>query len=139
MKTILSQEIEEYALDWHYDEESKEYAIELGTFLFAFISHLKDSKLSKRTEKNHIENTYIIGEFEARYGFRDNIFSYEDLAEGPQYEFEFDRKISDSETALKSYESTWRKLGKFIKSGTFQKYVAIIEEQLNKEKHTVSK
>lgn len=51
METTLSQEIEEYALDWHYDEESKEYAIELGIFSFAFIAHLKDSNLSKRTEK----------------------------------------------------------------------------------------
>jgi hypothetical protein len=130
MENTLSHEIKEYIRDWHYDKESKEYAFKLGKFLFAFIAYLKDSNLSKRNEKNHIENTYIIGDFEARYGYRDNIFSYEDLAEGPDYELEFERKISDSETALKSFESTWRKLGKFIKSGSFQKYVKKIDEQL---------
>ena len=83
------------------------------------------------------ENTYIIGDFEVRSGFRDNIFSYEDLAQGPQYEIDFERKISDSETALKSFESTWRKLAKFITSGAFSTHVKLIDKQLEKEeKHS---
>lgn len=49
----LKKEIEEYVDDWHWDEDSKKYAFEMGKFLFAFIDYLDDQDLSERTKRNH--------------------------------------------------------------------------------------
>ena len=88
--------------------------------------------MSERTLKNHKENTYLIGRFEAGYGFNDS-FSPEDLTDGPEYVYEFERKVSDSKYAIKSYESTWRKLDKYIKTGAYEEYTEAIDKQLKAE------
>lgn len=38
----------------------------------------------------------------------------------PSWEYEFRRKVSDSEWAWKSYCSTWRRLGRYTRSRTWQ-------------------
>jgi len=132
MKNIseeLKKEIEEYVSDWHWDETSEKYAFEMGTFLFSFMDYLKDQNLSKRTLENHYSNVYFIGMFEAGYGYNDEFYP-ENLEDGPDYVIEFERKVSDSEYAIKSYESTWRKLDKYIKSGQYEKYLKQIERNL---------
>ena len=70
--------------------------------------------------------------FEAGYGYND-VFFPEILEDGPNFIYEFKRKISDSKYAIQSYEATWRKLDKFIKSGNYDKYLNEIEMKL-KEK-----
>ena len=87
----LKKEIEEYVVDWHWDNESKQYAFDLGKFLFSFIEYIDDSNLSERVKRVHKDNVYIIGMFEAGYGYRDK-FNYEDLTDGPFYVYEFERK-----------------------------------------------
>jgi hypothetical protein len=128
---MLKKEIEEYVANWHWDNQSKQYAFDLGKFLFSFIEYLNDSNLSERVKKSHKNNLQLIGSLQASYGYVDE-FNYEDLTNGPHYNYEFKRKVSDSEYAIKSYESTWRKLDKFIKSGDFKTYLSKIEEELKK-------
>ncbi|MEM6265288.1 MAG: hypothetical protein AAGI38_22495 [Bacteroidota bacterium] len=132
MKTGLKGEIEVFIDGWHWDEPSEQLAFELGKFLFSFISYLEEQKLSDKTVKTHVENIRFIGLFEMSYGFRDE-FDPENLEDGPNYEYEYDRKVSNSKYAIKAYEATWRKLDKFIKSGEYEGYLAKIEGRLMAE------
>lgn len=131
MENKTKKEIEEYIEDWHWDFESKRYAFEMGKFLFSFMNYLDGQKLSEKTKRNHIENVYFIGMFEAGYGYNDEFYPA-NLEDGPSYIYEFERKVSDSKYAIQSYESTWRKLDIFIKSGEYEKYMNEIEEKLKK-------
>lgn len=128
----LKNEIEGYIADWHWDEPSKAYAFELGKFLFSFLDYLDELELSDKTKRNHRSNVYLVGMFEATYGYNDEFYP-EDLENGPSYLYEFERKVSDSKYAVQSYESTWRKLDKYIKSGAYKPYLNKMEEKLSKE------
>ena len=132
MGKSLKEEIKEYVDDWHWDENSEKFAFEMGKFLFSFMDYLEDKKLSEKTKRNHQDNVYIIGMFEAGYGYNED-FSPENLEDGPSFLYEFERKISDSKYAIQSYESTWRKLDKYIKSGEYEKYINRIKEKIGKE------
>ena len=132
MGNELKREIEEYVDDWHWDEESEKCAFELGKFLFSFMDFIDVQNFSERTKRKHIDNTYVIGMFESGYGYRDEFYP-ENLENGPSYLYEFKRKISASKYAIQSYESTWKKLDKFIKSGEYKKYMNEIEKKLKKE------
>jgi len=125
----LKVEIEEYIIDWHWDDESKIYAFEMGKFLFSFMNYLEDQKLSDRNLRNHKDNIGLIGMFESGYGYNDEFYP-ENLEDGPNYEYEFERKVSDSKSAIQLYVSTWRKLDKYIKTENYKIYLAKIEEQL---------
>ena len=70
--------------------------------------------------------------FEAGYGYNEEFYP-ENLEDGPNFLYEFERKVSDSKYAIQSYESTWRKLDKYIKSGEYQKYLEQVEKKLKKE------
>ena len=128
MERSLTEKIKEYIDDWHWDENSEKYAFEMGIFLFSFMDYLEDQKLSEKTKKNHRDNVYLIGMFEAGYGYNE-YFSSENLEDGPSFLYEFERKISDSKYAIQSYESTWRKLDKYIKSGEYEKYIKRIGKE----------
>ena len=129
MEIKLKEEIEEYIEDWHWDDGSKKIAYDMGKFMFAFMDYLDDQKLSEKTKRIHQDNIGLIGMFESGYGYRDE-FSHEDLEDGPNYLYEFERKVSDSKYAIQSYKATWKKLDKFIKSGTYEEYVNTIEKKL---------
>jgi len=129
MENNIKKEIEEYINDWHWDEESEKYAFEIGKFLFSFMNYLEDQKLSSRTKKNHLDNVYLIGMFDAGYGYNEEFYP-DNLEGGPLYVYEFERKVSDSKYAIQLYKSTWRKLDKYIKSGDFEKYLDEIERKV---------
>lgn len=126
MNDELKEEIEAYIEHWYWDEPSKELAFDIGKFLFAFINYLKDQDLSDRTKQRHIDNVYVLGRFEAQYGLAP--FKPENLAEGPHYVTDFELKISDSPTAVKSYEATCRKLNKFIDLALYKEYLQKLEQ-----------
>ena len=107
MQNKLKETIKDYVSDWHWDEKSEQYAYEMGKFLFSFLDYLEDQKLSSKTKKNHRENVGLIGMFEAGYGYNENFYT-ENLDDGPNYLYEFDRKVSNSKYAIQSYEETWR-------------------------------
>jgi len=127
----LRIEIEDYVDDWQWDEESKKYAFDMGKFLYSFMDYLDDQNLSERTKRSHRDNIGLIGMFESGYGYNDE-FHPENLEDGPSYCYEFKRKVSDSKYAIQSYESTWRKLDKYIKSGKHEKYLEEVESKLKK-------
>lgn len=128
----LKVDIKDYVDGWYWDDDSKKYAYEMGKFLFSFIDYLEDQKLSERTKRNHHDNIALIGMFEAGYGYNEK-FCPENLEGGPNYLYEFERKVNDSRNAIQSYKSTWRKLDKYIKSGEYKKYLKQIEDKLKKE------
>ena len=122
MQNKLKETIKDYVSDWHWDEKSEQYAYEMGKFLFSFLDYLEDQKLSAKTKKNHKDNVYLIGMFEAGYGYYEEFYP-ENLEDGPSYLYEFERKVSNSKYAIQSYEATWRKLDKYIKSKEYQQYL----------------
>jgi hypothetical protein len=134
MGKSLTKEIEEYVSDWHWDENSAKYAFEMGTFLYSFMDYVESKNLSARTKKSHRENVYLIGMFETSYSDGYDEFYPENLEDGPNYTDEFERKISDSSHAVRSYESSWRKLDAYIKSGAYKAYLSKVEEKLASEK-----
>jgi hypothetical protein len=108
-------ELEEYIEDWHWDEQSHQFAREMGRCLFSFYDHLEAQNLSPATQRKHESNGWAIGYLAIRYG-SDDVFSPEIFLDGPLHENEFRRKFSDSDSALRSYQATWRKLEKYLHS-----------------------
>lgn len=128
----LKKTIEKFVSDWHWDEDSKKYAIEMGKFLFSFMDYLDDQNLSERTVRNHRGNIGLIGIFEAEYGYNKDFYP-QNLEDGPSFLSEFERKVSDSKYAIQSYESTWRKLDTYIKSGEYLTYLERLENRMENE------
>jgi hypothetical protein len=116
-ENAIDNDLERFIADWYWDEKSHQYAQQLGRFLFRFLDILKEQWLSQKTIKKHKDNCYFIGVFECGYGYRD-MFSPRTVFGSPDasYEYEFERKASDSEYAMSSYRSTWRKIHKYVKS-----------------------
>ncbi len=108
-------ELEAYIADWHWDEKSHEFARQVGQFLFQFLDSLDDSHLSDQTVRKHESNCWCIGWLECSYGYHDT-FSPAIFLGGPNFDIEFKRKVSDSKYAINSYEATWRKLEKYVRS-----------------------
>ena len=67
--------------------------------------------------RKHIDNCWCIGILECQYGYQNSfsptIFTF--LGE-PSYIYEFKRKMSDSEYAVRSYKATCRKLDRYVRS-----------------------
>ena len=119
----MNTQIEEFIDDWHWDEESKVFAMELGKFLSAFCDYLETMDLSVRNLKNQKENVYFIGMFTCGYGHYDE-FDTEMFESGEaSFEYEFGYKITDSPTALSSYRSTWKRISKFMKSENYELFL----------------
>lgn len=113
---LADSELERFIREWHWDKKSHRYARDLGTFLLSFLGELETSGLSRATLRRHRDNCWLIGMFECRYG-GDGKFLVEDVFDIPEaaHELEFAFKVSDSEYALQSYRSTWRKLYKYAR------------------------
>lgn len=99
--------------DWYWDKKSHEFARQVGLFLLQFIDSLEEAGLSEKTISKHIDNCWSIGWLECGYGYHKS-FSPPIFLVGPSYEYEFQRKVSDSKYAVDSYKGTWRKLKKYI-------------------------
>lgn len=108
-------ELEEYIQDWHLDEASHEFARLLGAFLFQFYEHMDASGITRKTARKHESNCWCIGWLECSYGYHDT-FTPAIFLGGPSFINEFKRKVSDSNYAVKSYQTTWRKLEKYVRS-----------------------
>ncbi len=132
MKENLKKEIEEFVDDWHWDENSHNYAFGLGKFLFSFMDYLNEQNLSERTKRRHLENLGLIGMFAIQYEYMDEFYP-EDIEDGTYNVDVYERKVSDSHSAVKGYITTCNKLDKYIKSKTYEVYLPKIEAQLAKE------
>jgi hypothetical protein len=108
-------ELEEYIQDWYWDEQSHEFARQVGILLFQFMDYLETTGLSERTVRKHINNCWVIGWLECGYGYHDT-FSPEIFLGEPSFTIEFKRKVSDSKYAIASYKTTWRKLARYVRS-----------------------
>lgn len=110
-------ELEEFIKDWHWDVQSHTFAIEIGEFLFKFIDKLYSSRLKHKTILKHIENCWSIGKLECDYGYLKS-FSPEKVfySINASYMYEFKRKFGNSNYAVNSYKSTWKKLYKYTKA-----------------------
>ncbi len=106
---------EAYIKDWNWDEASHEFALQMGAFLLQFLDYLRSSGLSQETVRKHERNCWLIGSFECDYGYHD-AFTPAIFLDGPGFIYEFKRKVSDSRYAIDSYESTWRKIEKYVRS-----------------------
>jgi hypothetical protein len=104
-----------YIKDWNWDADSHEFALQMGAFLLQFIDHLRSSGLSQGTIRKHESNCWLIGSFECDYGDHD-AFTPAIFLDGPGFIYEFERKVSDSRYAIDSYESTWRKIEKYVRA-----------------------
>ena len=107
--------VDDFIKGWNWDEESHEYARQLGTFLLQFLDSLEATGLSAQTLKKHRDNCWCIGLLHCSYWFR-GVFSPSMFLYAPSYVDEFKRKMSDSGYAVASYQATWRKLGRYVRS-----------------------
>lgn len=107
--------VEAYIQDWNWDAASHEFALHMGAFLLQFMDHLHSSGLSLETIRKHAGNCWLIGSFECDYGYHD-AFTPAIFLDGPGFIYEFKRKVSDSRYAIASYESTWRKIEKYVRA-----------------------
>jgi len=119
--------IEDYIKDWYWDINSHKHALDLGIFLYAFMYYLDDQDLSTRTRRKHEQNVWLIGKFECDYGYRKE-FNLQNLARGVNYDIEYKRKVSSSNSALQSYSATWNKLGRYIKNKKYETYWEDLKE-----------
>ena len=117
MCTDEDQVLERYIRDWYWDEKSHQFARALGRYLFQFMEHLAQQGLTQRTLRKHHDNCWCIGSLECQYGDRGEfspgkVFAYPEA----NYEILFMHKISDAESAVASYCTTWRKLYKYTRA-----------------------
>jgi hypothetical protein len=105
-------ELENFIEDWYYDDASREFARQVGQFLFDFLDDLDAQGFSDRTYNKHVGNCWLIGKFTCGYGYHET-FSPQIFQGGPSYLYEFERKVSDAPSAIKSYQATWRKLARY--------------------------
>ena len=108
--------VEAYIKDWNWDAASHEFALQMGAFLLQFADHLRSSGLSQETIRKHEANCWLIGAFECDYGDHDAFTPAVFLGGGPAFLYEFKRKVSDSQYAVASYKSTWRKIEKYVRN-----------------------
>jgi hypothetical protein len=110
-----NEELEEYIEDWYSDEESHEYARQVGAFLFRFFEYLETTGLSRATMRKHESNCWCIGKLECDYNYRE-AFTPAIFKGGPNFVVEFFQEYANSGSEVKSYEATWRKLEKYVES-----------------------
>jgi hypothetical protein len=115
LKANDNQRAEEYIKDWNWDENSHEFALQMGAFLLQFMDHLRSSGLSQETVRKHENNCRFIGWLECDYGYHDT-FTPAIFLGSPKFLYEFKRKVSASRYAPASYESTWRKIEKYVRA-----------------------
>lgn len=113
----FDKDLEDFIQDWHWDEKSRKFAINMALFMFGFFEYLRTQNLSESTRRKHESNCQLIGKFIADYGDYDE-FSPEILTGEPEYINVFKRKVWDSKYMVESYKTTWRKLAKYSKSQT---------------------
>ena len=110
------EELEDFISDWHFDKKSHKFAQDIGIYIFQFIEDLCKQGLKDKTVRKHIDNCWAIGMLECGYGYRKKFLPgdvfYSDKAD---YEYEYGRKFTDSDYALKSYHSTWKKIYLYTK------------------------
>ena len=109
--------LEAFIQDWHWDEASREFARQVGSFLLQYIAHLETAGLATQTLRKHISNCQPIGYFTCQYGGY-KTFSPSVFALGPAYMVEFRHQVSDSNYMVASYQTTWRKLVRYTRSLT---------------------
>ncbi len=107
-------ELEDFIEDWYWDDASREFALQVGQFLFEFLGDLDTKGFSDRTFNKHVSNCWLIGKFTCDYGYHET-FSPGIFGGGPSYLYEFKRKVSDAPSAVKSYQATWRKLARYVR------------------------
>ena len=115
MSLDQDEALEDFIMDWYYDEESHELARQMGSLLLDFILHLEENGLSEKTIRKHRGNCWLIGKFECDYGYHDT-FSPRIFLRGAGHLYVFERKVSRSRNAVNSYKVTGRKLAKYVKS-----------------------
>ncbi len=106
-------ELEAFIEGWYSDEHSHNYARQMGDFLFEFLDELDISGLTEQTIIKHERNCWAIGWLEAHYG-KHAAFSPDVFLGGPKFIQEYTQKISTTKSSLTSYQTTWRKLEKYI-------------------------
>ena len=82
--------------------------------------------------RNHLDNLFWIGLFEIQYDLNEE-FDIEDLTSADFNEGYYERKVSNSKYAVKSFLATCRKLEKFIETEAYKPYLAEVEAILKKE------
>lgn len=107
--------LEGFIQDWDWDTASHAFARQAGSFLFHFIADLERTGLAEQTLRKQISDCQLIGYFTCQYGGY-KTFSPSVFAHGPAHVAEFRRKVSDSDYMVTSYERTWRKLARYIRS-----------------------
>jgi hypothetical protein len=63
------QEVEEFIRDWYYDEQSHEFARQLGTSMLKFLANVESTGLSPKSLRKHMGNCWLIGKFDCDYGY----------------------------------------------------------------------
>jgi hypothetical protein len=111
---VDDEEIEEMIGDWYWDDESHAFARQVGSLLIEFLNYLEWTGLSEQTLRKHEQNCWLIGKFTCDYGgFK--TYTPAIFRGGPFYLSEFRRKVSSSANALNSYQTTWRKLERYLR------------------------
>lgn len=105
-------EIKEFIENWYHAPEAPQFIYDLGAFLLDFIDDLYKSNLSESTFRKHCSNIQLIGWLECDYGYHD-LFSPEIFKSSPFFMYEFERKVNDSNYAIKFYKATCKKLSKY--------------------------
>lgn len=114
MTETNKEKIELFIRDWYYDDASHKFAFELCQYLFEFMDYLKnEKKLAERTLKRHKDNCWAIGVLISQYDYMDETFSPNVFRYPPYHEFTYARKHLASESGIKSYAATCRKLEKY--------------------------
>lgn len=125
MADLVKKEIEDFIEDWYFDDDSYQHVFDCGAFILGFTRYLDTLNKSERSLNKHRENVYLIGHFYCNYNEElEKPFVCEDLEGGFFFSsFHFERKVSNSESAINGYSATWNLLDKYITSKTYLNFI----------------
>jgi len=115
LSDFKSVNLELFIDGWHSEETTHALAQEVGAFLIDFLGYLAASGLALHTFQRHAKNSWWIGSLTCRHGGLDH-FAPSVFSGQPRFMAEFEREYGPSPTALSSYQTTWRKLSRFVRS-----------------------
>jgi hypothetical protein len=97
---------------WNYDQDSPDFARQVGLLMIGFFQSLLDEGLTEKTMDRHEENSWWIGKFLCDK-YRQESFSFDMLYGSPRFVHEFANEVSDAPTRINAYRTTWRKLSRY--------------------------
>jgi hypothetical protein len=113
----MMDSIYDFVEDWEWESgtPSERFALEMGSFMVAFLSTLQLMGATEAESETHYQNMWAMGAFICDDYAEGDVFSPEIFLRAPAYVKNYKEEISKARRDVQRYEETWRELGQFVR------------------------